>query len=610
MTTITILDTGISKLYEQTLGNRIISKTTCYINDDKHFIIEDGADDEIGHGTLVCSAINMINKNIQYNFIKMCGENYWADENTLINTLKYIAEKNVKSDIIHISCGIQTCERLEELEAVLQDLKKRGIYIVSAFSNDRIVSYPAACSMVLGVAFDTSIVSPNNWIYVNYSIVNIFATGNLHTLTNRFGKKENVAGSSFAAAFITGHIAKMLDIYGKNEIDERLKESAIRVYDAPSFVEQPKPFDIQKIAVFPFNKENHALIRNYDMLKVEVDAVLENKFSPYIGKDAFELLSILDYSDEKENRHELIIKNIMQFDWSGTFDTFVLGHIGLLNNTMKNSLYDYIYTNCIRHGKNLFSYDPIPSNVIEDFHHAGLNCYYPNIIAHGNENSNCGMLYEISKPVIGVFGTSSKQGKWSLQLKMRRIFEEKGYSTGHLGTEPHGYLFKNTETCAIGYNSYVNMMHNEAIVLFNSTMHQLSKNSDILFFGAQSNTIQYAFGGLATIPRYTNEMIIACEPQASILCINEWDDIDFIQRTIKYLESFNGNKVLGLAYYFKNNRTQINNAGINKVALNRDYNRILEIEQATQTKIYDMDCKTEIEALCDVVESYFSESGE
>lgn len=35
-----------------------------------------------------------------------------------------------------------------------------------------------------------------------------------------------------------------------------------------------------------------------------------------------------------------------------------------------------------------------------------------------------GKLYKFSKPVVGVFGTSSKQGKFTLQLYMRYLIQE------------------------------------------------------------------------------------------------------------------------------------------------------------------------------------------
>lgn len=39
------------------------------------------------------------------------------------------------------------------------------------------------------------------------------------------------------------------------------------------------------------------------------------------------------------------------------------------------------------------------------------------------------------KPVIGVFGTSSKQGKFTLQLAMKSEFNRRGIGVDSIGTE-------------------------------------------------------------------------------------------------------------------------------------------------------------------------------
>lgn len=50
------------------------------------------------------------------------------------------------------------------------------------------------------------------------------------------------------------------------------------------------------------------------------------------------------------------------------------------------------------------------------------------------------MLYRISTPVLAVCGTSSKQGKFTLQLELRKRFCEMGYKVGQIGTEPNSLL--------------------------------------------------------------------------------------------------------------------------------------------------------------------------
>lgn len=78
--------------------------------------------------------------------------------------------------------------------------------------------------------------------------------------------------------------------------------------------------------------------------------------------------------------------------------------------------------------------------------------------------------------------------------------ENRGYRTGHLGTEPNALLFKNTVMSAIGFNSPIYLSHAEAISLFNYQMHTIENDSDIIFFGTQSNLFQVIWW----ITHYTN----------------------------------------------------------------------------------------------------------
>lgn len=607
MSIITIIDSGISKTYvDKYLKESVLNKYS-YNCQSMRIEVDDCAEDELGHGTMICSAIHMVNKNVTFNIIKAFGEECWVDEDILISILNDIYFMDLETDIIHISFGIQVSERLEELEAIISKLREKGIIIVSAFSNNQVLSYPAACDSVIGVAFDTSIISINEWIYVENSPINIFATGQVKNFISCGGKSVKSAGSSFAAAFISGQISKQLDLHGNGfDVNVFLKENAKRVYIAPPILNHDC-FDIRKIVIFPFNKENHSIVRNSNMLQVEVCGILDTKYSPYIGKNAFELLSISDYSDKEEDEDPdvCIVQDIMRFNWNIDFDTFVLGHIGSLESVFTFSLYEYVIEKCIENEKNLYSYDNIHESGISKMNHAGLMVYCPNVQFKNINQNHCGMLYEIGKPVVGVFGTSSKQGKWSLQLKLREIIEERGYKTGHLGTEPNALLFKNTAMSAIGFNSSIDLSQAEAISLFNYQLHKVESNSDIIFFGTQSNLIPNSFGGLPTIPIYTYELICGCEPQASVLCINEWDDIDYIKRCISYLESFYGNKVIALAYFFKDYHESWDSTGVSISELKYDYNRILSIKNAIGLPVYNMGTRDELELLCDDLINYF-----
>lgn len=64
-----------------------------------------------------------------------------------------------------------------------------------------------------------------------------------------------------------------------------------------------------------------------------------------------------------------------------------------------------------------------------------------------------GKLYRNPKPVLGVFGTSSRQGKFTLQLILRKHFTELGYVIGQIGTEPTAALFEMDADFHFGYNT-------------------------------------------------------------------------------------------------------------------------------------------------------------
>lgn len=602
MSIVTVIDTGISfKFYETNLLSKVIKQYEYDVI--KNNISETlFAEDEIGHGTMICSAMNTINKNINYNIIKIFGNSIWADEEILIKTLEYIYN-NIKTDIVHISFGINFCEEIDKLNAIIKKLKANGIIIVAAFSNNQTISYPAACYDVIGVMFDNSIIKTNEWIYVENSLVNVFATGQPKNLISNDGKMKLVAGSSFAAAYISGHISKLIDNKHKIDVKTYLKENAKCVYLAPDITNNLKKFDINRIVIFPFNKENHSLIRNHNMLIPKIHSVLDVKYSINIGKKVFE---ILDINDKKDDFNHLTVKDIMKLDWNENFDTFILGHIENINSLLTYSLYDYIIDMCIKYNKNIYTYDSLSKAQLDKIRNSAIKINYPNNRFSNIYENRIGMLYEISKPVVGVFGTSSKQGKWTLQLKIREMLEKIGYTTGHLGTEPSAELFKNTTMAAIGFNSTIDMKSNDAISLFNYQMHLLEKNSDLLIFGTQSNVIPLSFGGISTIPRYTNELIYACEPQASILCINEWDDIDYVEKCISYLESFYDNKVICLAYISKKaNYNRWDKLGMHNFKISSEKNKIFEYAENKKIPIVKMDDDDEIKKICEIIINYF-----
>lgn len=48
---------------------------------------------------------------------------------------------------------------------------------------------------------------------------------------------------------------------------------------------------------------------------------------------------------------------------------------------------------------------------------------------------------------------------------------------------------------------------------------------------------------------YQRELLLAANPDAIILCINYYDDVEYIERSIKYIESLSTSKVIALSMF-------------------------------------------------------------
>lgn len=118
------------------------------------------------------------------------------------------------------------------------------------------------------------------------------------------------------------------------------------------------------------------------------------------------------------------------------------------------------------------------------------NYYAPYIIQKDMPMRRFGMLYHINKPVLGIFGTSSKQGKYTLQLLLRYKLIEYGYKVGQLGTEPSALLFDMDSVFPMGYGCSVELDGFDTVIYLNHIMNTISqKENDIILVGSQSGTI-------------------------------------------------------------------------------------------------------------------------
>jgi Uncharacterized conserved protein len=280
-----------------------------------------------------------------------------------------------------------------------------------------------------------------------------------------------------------------------------LRNQAKKVIDFPKKlfdeINEFKVEDIKKAVVFPFNKEIHSVIRYKEMLPFYIEKVFDFKYSGNVGKKIGEIIN--------DHNSNVLIENFEKVNWKEPFDTFILGHINKHLLFKKNLLNDII-SNCKKYNKRLYSFDLVADTNDVPFFCANENSSY-------HINSSFGKLRNIGKPILGVMGTSSRQGKFTVQLSLRKSFIASGYKVGQLGTEPSALLFGFNQMHTNGYNTKIDSTADEEIIAINRKMGYIEDTDpDIIIIGTQSLTVPMNYSNIGHFPITQYLTMLACQP--------------------------------------------------------------------------------------------------
>ncbi len=594
MINIVIVDSGVN-LNHKIFKDKFISS----IEFSDGMIVKCDTDD-YGHGTAIAGIISRCD-NVNITMIRIKDIEKGIQEDKLISVLNYINMMD-NVDIVNLSLGLNVCEDFSSLYNICKELAEKGVIIVSAFDNTGSISYPAAFDNVIGVITGQSCHRINDFEFIDDDIVNIAAKGNIQRVAWTVPEYLMIAGNSFACAHVTVQIAKFIQegIRCKEQIINKFKEISIKKYNAiQRKIKNKKLFTIRKASLFPFNKEMHSLVRFAHLLPFELVNIYDTKYSPTVGSTTCHLL--------KDNYiKDLIIKNIEQINWD-EFDTLILGHTGELSAMSSKEIFiKSIIETAINKGKQIYSFDDIGNLGYEN-----NECiFYPSVDSNDLPPNRFGMLYRILKPVVGIFGTSSKQGKFTLQLKLRSILLEQGYDIGQIGTEPSSLLFGMDYCFPMGYNSSVQIKEFDTVRYLNHIVNDLCmSNKDIIIVGSQSGTISYDIGNIVQYPIPQYNFLLGTQPDVVVLCVNPYDDINYIKRTISFIESSIDSKVISLVVFpmdFKDNWTGI--YGYKKTLSEEKYYKLKEIlYNEFNLPIFKLGLENDMSELVNLIINYFSE---
>lgn len=528
---IAIIDSG-TKDYEN-----ITKGYNFRVKGDNEIIIENNFHDTYGHGTAVYSIIKKNNEECNYYIFKVIDQNDTIDEKIICTALEYIFN-NLDIDIINMSLGTVSLSD-DRMYNICKRLYDKGVILVSAFDNEGAISYPAAFDCVIGVDGSDLCRKVDDFIFYEDKILNVAAKGGMQRV--RWCEPDNiiVKGSSFACAHATNKIVNIYKngIKSFEEILEYFKSIAIQIIAYEEKEEKVFEYKIDRAVIFPFNKEMHNFVRYPELLDFKVMEVYDTKYSSNVGRKTTDVM--IDKSVK-----EYCIKNIDDIKWD-LFDTLVIGHTEkLLSYIGKENIVDSLIKEAINRGKNIYSFDRI-----DKAEYKNDNIYFPAVIDKYLPPLREGKLFYINKPVLGIFGTSSKQGKFTLQLELRKRLIDEGYQVGQLGTEPNALLFGLDCVYPVGYNRMVCLDEEEQIRYLNYKMNEIADGNDLIIVGSQSGTVPYEYKNTSYYTYEQVNFLMATNPDAVVLCINYYDEINYIRRSINVIEQLGECKVLGLVVF-------------------------------------------------------------
>lgn len=539
-TDIVIIDSGVCPSYSNSKDTKI--NGIRLHKENGRFFVDEKTNDEFGHGTAI---FDIISKQTSSNIfvIKIFDDGGLIDEELLIYALWYIYE-NISCKIINLSMGLKVCENLEKLQSVCEMLVKRNTIIVSAFDNEGCNSFPAALDCVIGVDSSYRCLDTSHFEYIESSPINIRAKGGLQRVVWSKNKNTVLGGTSFACAYVTSIIFNIIiqnKYFDLDIVKNELKKKAKTIYYRPKdYCNNYKLFEIKKAALFPFNKEMHSLLRFSEKLKFEIKDIYDIKQSGRVGVKLGKLINNLNNDYRIQTVKDVLDLNVEDID------TIILGHLDEINKMLKKDIRKELVLMLTKKGINVFSFDPL-DYIADSGEIPSQQIYFPKIDSSNIPINTFGKMFVISKPVLAIFGTSSKQGKFSLQLVLKEMFESSGYTVGTIGTEPHSQLFGFDYVYPMGYNSTVAIDGHGAILTLNSMINNICEKSEIILVSSQSNSISNNNLNAMSFPVRQHSFLLGVQPDAIILCVNLFDDLEYIKNTIKYLEGCSNSKVIALA---------------------------------------------------------------
>ncbi len=537
---VAIVDSGIDVSHSG-MGE-IAGGVHIQIREKGEVVFLDDHADCVGHGTACAGIIRKKAPDAMLYSVRIFDESLIADGRALVAAIQWCIDNEM--DVVNLSLGTIDVTFKKSLQKVCRKAVDAGVLLVAAESNDRHESYPAVFPEVIGVT-GGAIYEPDGFYYCKDQRIECVARGDEQRVCWLNGKHIMTGGNSFAAPHITGIIAHLLEQYPKCSVqDIRLLLQEKALSEIPQEQNRSKSgrqshrkdFQedyayIKKAVLYPYNKEMHSLVRYRDLLAFEIVGVADPIGKGMVGKDAGKVIG--------EPQAGLRISPNIRSTLADT-DTLILGYVDQLSRIRKRDLLREYVQLALDEGCHVFSFQALDPTVYDDLYELadkkGLRLAYPQVL--GEEITQAirhfNALPPVDVPVLSVMGTSSQQGKFTLQLALRRRLIQKGYKVGQIGTEHHSRLFGMDAAFPMGYASPLKLPFQHYIPYLDYKMREICQGTqpDIILTGSQSGTIPYHVQEHSTHCLSSLAFLLGVKPDACILVVNSIDAEEYIRDTI------------------------------------------------------------------------------
>ncbi len=512
------------------------------VGEEGEVVFLDDHADCAGHGTACAGIIRKKAHDAALYSVRIFDASLIADGRALIAAIQWCIDN--KMDVVNLSLGTTDVTFKESLQKVCRKAVDAGAILVAAESNDGLESYPAVFPEVIGVT-GGAIYEVDGFYYRKDQRIECVARGDEQRVCWLNGKHIMTGGNSFAAPHITGIIAHLLEQHPKcsvqdirlllqekvlNEISQGQNKSKSGLPSHQKDFQEDYAY-IKKAVLYPYNKEMHSLVRYRDLLAFEIVGVADPIGKGMVGKDAGKVIG-------EFHANLRISPNIRRA--MADADTLILGYVDQLSRIRKRDLLREYVQLALDAGCHVFSFQVLDPTVYGDLYELadkkGLRLAYPHVhreeLAQAIQNFNA--LPPVDVPVLSVMGTSSQQGKFTLQLALRRRLIQKGYKVGQIGTEHHSRLFGMDAAFPMGYASPLKLPFQHYIPYLDYKIREICQRTqpDIILTGSQSGTIPYHVQEHSTHCLSSLAFLLGVKPDVCILVVNSIDAEEYIRDTI------------------------------------------------------------------------------